>query len=57
MYRVYRAIAASNRNEYQKQKTIFLGSSARPMREADNLTALCEPIIYTMWNFQHLTTP
>jgi hypothetical protein len=32
----------SNRNEYQK---IFLGCKTRPARKADNLTAICEPII------------
>jgi hypothetical protein len=36
---------ASNGNEYQKQKTMFLESRARPALEADSLTALCEPII------------
>jgi hypothetical protein len=34
--------SASNRNEYKK---IFLGSIARPARKADNLTAICEPIV------------
>jgi hypothetical protein len=33
--------SASNRNEYQKQKIMFLGSRARPVRKADNLTADC----------------
>jgi hypothetical protein len=38
--------SASNRNEYQKQKNnIFMGSKARTVREADNLTAICEPIV------------
>jgi hypothetical protein len=37
--------SASNRNEYQKQKIIFLGSKLRPVREADKCTAICEPII------------
>jgi hypothetical protein len=32
----------SYRNEYHK---IFLGSRARPMREADNLTVTCETIV------------
>jgi hypothetical protein len=31
-----------NRNEYHK---IFLGSKARPALKADNLTAICEPIV------------
>jgi hypothetical protein len=36
--------SASNRNEYQRQ-TIFLGSRERPVRMADSLTAICEPIV------------
>jgi hypothetical protein len=36
---------ASNRNEYQKQKKMFLGSRAQPVRVADNLTTICEPIV------------
>jgi hypothetical protein len=40
---------ASNRNEYQKQK-MSLESRARPVRMADNLTAICEPTVYTMWD-------
>jgi hypothetical protein len=36
---------ASNRNEYQKQQIMFLGCRTRPMRSADNLTAVCEPIV------------
>jgi hypothetical protein len=39
--------SASNRNEYQKQKN-FLGSKARPVRSADNLTAICKPNVQTM---------
>jgi hypothetical protein len=38
------AYSASNRNEYQKQEKMFLGSRGRPVRETDNLTAICEPI-------------
>jgi hypothetical protein len=37
--------SASNRNEYQKQRNNVSGSRARPMRRADNLTAICEPIV------------
>jgi hypothetical protein len=37
--------AASNRNEYQKQKKMFLWSRSRPALKADNLTAICEPIV------------
>jgi hypothetical protein len=29
---------------------IFLGSKVRPVRGADNLTAIYEPIVYTMWD-------
>jgi hypothetical protein len=36
--------STSNKNEYQRQKNNFLGSRARPVRRADNLTAICEPI-------------
>jgi hypothetical protein len=28
----------------------------RPVAKAYNLNAICEPIVLTMWNFQHLTT-
>jgi hypothetical protein len=24
----------------------------RPVRKADNLTAICEPIVYTMWELR-----
>jgi hypothetical protein len=48
------AHSASNRNEHQKQNIMFLGSRARPLRRAVNLTAICEPILYTTWNPQHL---
>jgi hypothetical protein len=37
--------SASNRNEYQKQTKMFVGSRARPMRRTDNLIAICEAII------------
>jgi hypothetical protein len=32
------------------------GGEGRPARKADNLTAFCEPIVYKMWEPQHLTT-
>jgi hypothetical protein len=32
-------------NEYQKLEKVFLESKARPVRQADNLTAICEPIV------------
>jgi hypothetical protein len=44
-----------NRNEYQKKK-MFLGSRARPVIKADNLTAICKPIVYTIQDSQNLTT-
>jgi hypothetical protein len=39
--------SASNRHEYQL--VMFLGSKARPMGKADNLSAICEPIVQTVW--------
>jgi hypothetical protein len=35
---------------------MFLSSRERPMRKADNLDAISEPIVWTMWDPQHLTT-
>jgi hypothetical protein len=32
------------------------GGEGRPAHKADNLTAICEPIVYRMWEPQHLTT-
>jgi hypothetical protein len=46
------AYSASNRNEYQET---FLGSRVRPAHNTDNPIAICEPIVYTMWDPQHLT--
>jgi hypothetical protein len=37
--------SASSRNEYHKQKIMFLGSKARPVTKADNLVAICEPTV------------
>jgi hypothetical protein len=34
--------SASNRNEYQE---FFLGGKGRQVREAENITAICYPII------------
>jgi hypothetical protein len=36
--------STSNRNEDQKRR-MFLGSRGRPMRKADKLIAICEPIV------------
>jgi hypothetical protein len=32
----------------KNRKIMFLSSKERPVRKADNLTAICEPIVYTM---------
>jgi hypothetical protein len=37
-------------------QTMFLGSKPRPVRAADNLNAIYELILYTMWDPQHPTT-
>jgi hypothetical protein len=29
---------------------MFLESKVRQVRKADNLTAICEPIVWTMWD-------
>jgi hypothetical protein len=29
---------------------MFLGNKVRWVRRADNITAICEPIVYTMWD-------
>jgi hypothetical protein len=34
----------------------LLSGEARPARKADNLTAICEPIVYKMWDPRCLTT-
>jgi hypothetical protein len=34
---------------------MFLGSRVQLVCKADNLTAICELIIYTMWNPRHLS--
>jgi hypothetical protein len=35
---------------------MFLGSRARLVRRADNLTTICEPVLWTVWDPQHLMT-
>jgi hypothetical protein len=42
-----------NRNEYQESSW---GGKERPARKADNLTAICESIVYTIWEPRRLTT-
>jgi hypothetical protein len=43
----------SNVNECQN---MLLGSRARLARMTDILPTICEPIVWTMWDPQHLTT-
>jgi hypothetical protein len=38
----------------RSRKIMFLGSRARPVRRAENLTAICEPIVWTTWDPQPL---
>jgi hypothetical protein len=38
-------LSASNKKEYRSGKLLLLGSRARPVLRADNLTAICEPIV------------
>jgi hypothetical protein len=33
-----------------------MGNRERPVDEADDFAAICEPIFYTMWEPQHITT-
>jgi hypothetical protein len=33
------------------------GRKGRPVREANKLTAICEPIVYEMWEPRRLTSP
>jgi hypothetical protein len=42
--------SSSNRNDYQKQKNHVLGSRVQSVHKADNLTAICEVIVYKMWD-------
>jgi hypothetical protein len=34
-----------NRNEYHKQKIMFLGSRVRPVQRSDNPAVICEPFV------------
>jgi hypothetical protein len=40
----------------KRKKNIFLEIRPRPVSVADKLTAMFEPIVYTMLDPQHLTT-
>jgi hypothetical protein len=35
----------------------FPGDKGRPARNADNLTVICEPIVYKIWKPRQLTNP
>jgi hypothetical protein len=41
------------KNEYHESSW---GGRGRPVRKADNFTAICEPIVYKMWEPLRLTT-
>jgi hypothetical protein len=46
--------SASNRQmSTRRRKIMFLGNIVRPVRRADKLIAIGEPIILTMWDPQH----
>jgi hypothetical protein len=34
---------------------MFVGSKAQSVRKANNLASICEPIVYALWDPQHLT--
>jgi hypothetical protein len=34
----------------RSRKIMFLGNRGQPVRKADNLTAICDPIVWTMWD-------
>jgi hypothetical protein len=42
--------SATDSNEYQTQEKMFLASRERLVRGADNLSAIYEPIVWTMWD-------
>jgi hypothetical protein len=48
--------SASNRKEYQEYSWNVLRDKRRSARKADNLIAIYEPIVFKMWEPQHLTT-
>jgi hypothetical protein len=51
LFAVY-VMLLSNRYEYQE----YYWGKGRPARKADNLSAICEPIVQKMWEPQHLIT-
>jgi hypothetical protein len=40
----------------RSRKITILGSRVRPVRKADNLTAMCEPFAYKLWEPRRLTS-
>jgi hypothetical protein len=42
--------------EYRESSWAFLRGKGQPTRRADNLTAICEPIVCKMWDPRRLTT-
>jgi hypothetical protein len=52
-----RTMALESTKPLTEMSTWYIpGGIGRPARKADNLTAICEPIVYKMWEPQHLTT-
>jgi hypothetical protein len=47
--------SASNRNEYQKS-SLGGGGKGLSALKTDNITAICESIVYKMWERRRLTT-
>jgi hypothetical protein len=41
---------ALTENITRGREIMFLGSRAQPLRMADNHTAMCKPIVKTVWN-------
>jgi hypothetical protein len=51
------AFRNSMKIEYQRyEQKLFQLSRARPMRETNILTAICKPIVLTIWDPQYPTT-
>jgi hypothetical protein len=40
----------------ETELNMLLGSRARPVREPDNLTAICKPTVYKIWEPKYLST-
>jgi hypothetical protein len=46
--------SASNRNEYQKQKIMFLGSKMWPVHRGDNVATICKPIVESLTSYNSI---